>query len=162
MATGPDLETVRRTLERRTTEDLVSILRNHDDDEWRPEVFEVVAALLEARGVSAAEVAALGPEGEDVVEYQDLVTVARYFSPIEAHTHRMALEEAGIRAWVLDEDLGTMYGIAVGPRLQVRSEDLSEARAVLDSPPASASVLPPDGDETSSVPSRPPKGTDPV
>jgi len=162
MATAPDLETVRCALERRTTEDLVSILRNHDDDEWRPEVFAVVAALLEARGVSAAEVAALGPEGWDVVESQNLVTVARYFSPIEAHTHRMALEEAGIRAWVLDEDLGTMYGIAVGPRLQVRSEDLSAARAVLDSPPASASALPPDGNETSSAPSRPPPGTEPV
>jgi hypothetical protein len=148
VATGPDLETVRRELERRTTGDLVSILRNHDEDEWRTEVFEVVAALLEARGVSAAEVARLGPEGSDVMEAQDLITVARYFSPIEAHTYRMALEEAGIRAWVLDEDLGTMYGIAVGPRLQVRSEDLSAARAVLDSP-ACASALLPDGDEAS-------------
>jgi hypothetical protein len=59
----------------------------------------------------------------------------------------MALEEAGIPAWVLDEDLGTMYGIAVGPRLQVRSEDVVAARAVLDSPLGAAAPLPPDENE---------------
>jgi hypothetical protein len=147
MDSTAEVETLRRELDARTTEELVSILRNHDAEEWRPEVFEIVAALLEARGLAPADVARLGPEGVDVVEGQDLVTLARYFSPVEAHMHRMALEEAGIPAWVLDEGLGTFYGIAVGPRLQVRREDLDGARAVLDSPSPLASALPPGDDE---------------
>jgi hypothetical protein len=144
MARALDVEAVRGELERRTTEELVSILRNRDEDEWQPEVFAVVAALLEARGLSATEVAAQGPEGSDVVEAQELATVGRYFSPVEAHAHRMALEEAGIKAWVLDEDLGTMYGVGVAPRLQVRSADQAMAREVLDSAPAPASAFPAD------------------
>jgi len=61
---------IRRSMADRSTEELVSILRNHDEDEWLPDVFEIVAALLTERGVSTAEVVALGPEGEDVVEAQ--------------------------------------------------------------------------------------------
>ena len=141
-----DVETLRRELEARTTEELVSILRNHDEEEWRPEVFAIVAELLEARGIAPADVARLGPEEVDAVEARDLVTLDRYFSPVEAHTHRMALEEAGIPAWVLDEGLGTFYGIAVRPRLQVRREDLDAARALLDSPSPLAS-LPPEENE---------------
>jgi hypothetical protein len=144
MTRALDVKALRSELEQRPTEELVSILRNHDDEEWQPEVFDVVAALLEARGLSPAEVVALGPEGRDVVEAQELVTLARYFSPVEAHAHRMALEEAGIKAWVLDEDLGTMYGIGIGPRLQVRAEDEAAAREVLNSAPAPASVFPVD------------------
>lgn len=137
-----DLETIRRELERRSTAELVSILRNRDDDEWRPEAFDVVTAILEARGISPSDVVALGPEGSDVVEAQRLVTLGRYFGPVEAHTHRMALEEAGIEAWVFDERLGTMFGFGIGSRLQVRAEDETAARAVLDAEPAPASVLP--------------------
>jgi hypothetical protein len=144
MARALDVKALGRELEQRPTEELISILRNHDLDEWQPEVFPVVAALLEMRGLSPAEVAALGPEGSDVVEGQELATLARYFSPVEAHAHRMALEEAGIKAWVLDEDLGTMYGVGIGPRLQVRLEDLAAAREVLDSAPAPASAFPAD------------------
>ena len=99
---------IRRELEAMTTEELVSILRNHDEGEWRPEVFDVVASILKARGVSPEDVTALGREGVDIAEGQPLVTVGRYFSPHEAHAMRMALEEANLRAWVSDESGSAM------------------------------------------------------
>jgi hypothetical protein len=72
------------------------------------------------------------------------VTIANFFSPAEAHASRMALEEAGIAAWVADEAGGTMYGVGIGARLQVRAKDEAAARAVLSAAPASAEGLPPD------------------
>jgi hypothetical protein len=138
------VDELRSTLESRTTEELVSILRNRDADEWRPEVFDIVASILEGRGLSPDEVAAMGPEGEDVVESQSLATVARYFSPAEAHTGRLALEDAGLPAWVADESMGTIYGIGVGARLQVRIEDEVAARAILEAGPTPAGSLPPE------------------
>jgi hypothetical protein len=139
-----DRESIRRELEQRPTEELVSILRNRDEEEWRPAVFEIVASILDARGVSSGQVAALGPEGVDVVESRPLVTVARFFSPAEAHTARMALESAGLHAWVADENLGSSYGLGVGARLQVWDAEVDAARAVLAQEPATADDLPPD------------------
>jgi hypothetical protein len=56
----------------------------------------------------------------------------------------MALQEAKIEAWVADETVGTMYGVGVGARLQVRVSDEKAAREVLASAPASAEDLPPE------------------
>jgi hypothetical protein len=141
-----DRETLRRELEARPTEELVSILRNRDEEEWRPEVFEIVASILAARGLSPTEVVALGPEGEEALEGQQLVTVGRYFSPVEAHAQRMALEGAGLRAWLCDETVGAWYGIGVGCRLQVRVEDKTAVRVVLEAEGAPASEMPPELD----------------
>ncbi len=58
-----DLDAVRQELEQQSTESLVSILRNRDEDEWRPEVFDIVAGVLRERGVLPDDVTALGPEG---------------------------------------------------------------------------------------------------
>ena len=125
-------ETIRRELEQMPTEELASILRNRDEQEWRPEVFDIVASILQARGVTPADVTALGPEGVDVPEDQPVVTVGRFFSPHEAHALRMALEEANLCAWVSDESGGSMFGVGIGTRLQVRAEDEAAARAVLE------------------------------
>jgi hypothetical protein len=137
------VEQLRKDLEQRSTEELISILRNRDEEEWRPEVFEVVASLLKGRGISPDEVIAMGPEGFDVVESEPTVTIANFFSPPEAHASRMALEEAGIPAWVVDEAGGTMYGVGIGARLQVRAKDESAAREVLSAAPMSGEGLPP-------------------
>jgi Putative prokaryotic signal transducing protein len=125
------------------TEELVSILRNRDEEEWKPQVFDIVASILASRGVSPAEIAAMGPEGVDVAESAPTVTVGTFFSPTEAHASRMALEEGGVSAWVVDESVGTMYGVGVGARLQVRATDEAAAREILASP-APAEALPPD------------------
>jgi hypothetical protein len=138
------IEDVRRELEGRSSEELISILRNRDEEEWQPEVFPVVAELLKARGVSPEEIAALGPEGVDAIEDQPLVTIARFFSPPEAHGARMALEEAGIPAWVADEVGGTFYGVGIGARVRVRAQDEAAAREVLAAGPVPGDALPED------------------
>jgi hypothetical protein len=135
---------LRAALEASTTEELVSILRNHDEDEWRPEVFGLVASILAGRGIGADSVLAMGPEGHDAVEQRPLATVARYFSPAEAHAGRLALEAAGLEAWVVDETLGTVYGVGVGTRLRVRVEDQEAARAILEDETGGVADLPPE------------------
>jgi hypothetical protein len=137
-----ELAELRASLEARTTEELISILRNRNADEWRPEVFDLTASILVARGVSPATVSAMGPEGEDLVEQRPLATVARYFSPAEAHSGRMALEAAELQAWVVDQSLGTVYGVGVGTRLQVRAEDEEAARAILEGEAPATEELP--------------------
>jgi len=77
-------------------------------------------------------------------EDDHLVTVGRYFSLAEAHAHRLALEEAGIDACVLDEAAGSMWSVGVGARLQVRAGDESAALAVLGAQPVPSSALPSD------------------
>lgn len=106
----------------------MSILRNRDTEEWRPEVFGIVASILIARGVSIADLTALGPEGVDVAEGQTLVAVASGMTIVEAHAARLVLESAGIPAWVPDEAVG----IGMRTRLQVRLEDEARAREVLE------------------------------
>lgn len=137
-------ESLKKELEQRSTDELISILRNRDEEEWRPEVFDLVAVVLKDRGVSPEDVTAMGPEGVDVVESEPTVTIATFFSPAEGHASRMALEEAGIPAWIMDEAGGTMYGVGVGVRLQVRVKEADAAREVLSSTPCSAEGLPPE------------------
>ena len=139
-----NVEVLRNELEQRSSEELISILRNRDEEEWRPEVFEIVASILKGRGVSPDEVVAMGPEGVDEVESAPTVTIAKFFSPAMAHASRMALEEAGIAAWVADEAGGTLYSMGIGARLQVRAGDEDAARAVLSAAPVSAEALPAD------------------
>jgi hypothetical protein len=138
------LERLREELARRPSAELVSILRNRDEEEWRAEIFDIVAQVLEGRGISPEEVAAMGPEGYDVVEAEPTVTIAHFFSPPEAHASRMALEGAGIRAWVADEAAGTMYGVGIGARLQVRVTDETAARELLAAAPIPGVALPPE------------------
>src|SRR5262245_39264049 len=118
------LDEIRAALELRSSEELESILRNQDEEEWRPEVFAIVASILSARGVSTIDIAALGPESTDTVEGQSLVTVGHFSTPFEAHSARIALESAGITAWVTDETLQ----LGLGNRLQARVEDEAGAR----------------------------------
>lgn len=130
-----DTETLRIELEQKSSDELISILRNRDEEEWRPEAFAIVADILRGRGVSPEEVAAMGPEGYDAVESAPTVTIGRFFSPAEAHALRMALEEAGIEAWVADEAGGTSFGVGVGARLQVRAADEEAAKQILEAAP---------------------------
>src|SRR3989442_4123634 len=106
-----NLEDLRRAMAGRSTAELISILRNRDKKEGRPEVFEIVASVLIQRDVSPDAVISLGPESVDVVQAEDLVTVERFFSPTDAHVHRAALEQAGLPAWAGDEEFGGVYGL---------------------------------------------------
>jgi hypothetical protein len=137
-------ESLSEEFERRSAAELISILRNRDEEEWLPEVFDVVAQILKDRGVSPEDVAAMGPEGVDVVESEPTITIATFFSPAEGHACRMALDEAGVAAWLIDEEGGTIYGVGIGARLQVRAKDADVARALLRDIPVPAASLPPD------------------
>lgn len=142
MKATPD--TVRVDMERRSTEELTSILRNRDRDEWQPEVFDVVADVLRQRGVSPDDVVAMGPEGWDVVEAEPMATLETFFGAAEAHLARAALEEAGVPAWVTEEVMGGMYGVGIGARLRVRASDATRAAEILAGGPASGADLPPE------------------
>jgi hypothetical protein len=60
-------ERLRKEFEQRSTTDLISILRARDEEEWRAEVFEVVAGVLKDRGVSPDDVTVTGPQRHGVV-----------------------------------------------------------------------------------------------
>ena len=139
-----NVQEVRIEMEARTTEELTSILRNHDETEWRPVVFEIVASILRRRGLRPGDIAALGPEGYDAAHFQDMRTVARFFTPADAQAARAALEAAGITAWVLDDNLGTSFGVAVRTRVLVRPSDLAAAQALLAERGVPATELPPE------------------
>lgn len=135
-----DRDAMRSELEQLSTEELASILRNRDEDEWRPEAFDIVASILAARGASPAEIAAQGPDDVEVAESQPLVTVGHY-NPMHAHANRMALEAAGLQAWVADDPAGGL-GNVLGSRLLVRAQDEAAAREALAAAPVPASEMP--------------------
>ena len=72
----------------------------------------------------------------------DLVTVAHYFSYVDAETDRLALEAKGLKVWILSEN-DPLPGVP-GVQLQVRSEDFAAAMATLESEPVPSSDLPAD------------------
>jgi hypothetical protein len=80
------------------------------------------------------------PDAEQEDDDESLVPVGQYFNAIEAHGHRMALEQAGLRAWVCDENIGATYGVGIGTKLQVRAGDEAAARAILEMDSAAASA----------------------
>lgn len=132
-----NLDEIRQQLDLLSDEELVSIFREHDDEQWRPEVFDIVGSILRERGVSPIENS--GHE-EDILEETaglDLVTVANYLNHIDAETDRLALEAKGLKAWIFDE-----YAPRTGVQLQVRAEDLTAAMGILESEPVPSSDLP--------------------
>lgn len=69
----------------------------------------------------------------------ELVTVAKFFSPTEAHVFRAKLESEGIPAFVFNENLATFYPFASsltgGAQLKVRVQDLEHAKEILAAGP---------------------------
>ncbi len=144
-----DSDAIRRQLDMYSDERLIEILQDRDSGEWRPEVYEIVAAILESRGVStgallaqAAEDAEVNPDELFEVLPEALFTVAEYLDPLEADADRVALEQGGLRAWVKGKDIDAAEGII--SKLQVRREDWPAAMDILHAPPVRASDLPPE------------------
>lgn len=65
----------------------------------------------------------------------DLVTIARFSSPIEAHLARTKLESEGIEAFVADEhmiSINPVYDLALGGvKLQIKYSDVERAQKSL-------------------------------
>jgi DNA-directed RNA polymerase subunit M/transcription elongation factor TFIIS len=139
-----DFDEVREQLELLRDEELVSILEEHDEEQWRPEVFDIVASILSERGVAPnADLKQEGDASEEEAD-MDLVAVGNYFSYIDAETDRLALEAKGLKAWIFNEYGPPMQGFGPAVQLRVRTEDLAAARGILESEPVSSSELPPD------------------
>lgn len=138
------LDELRDALSERPTDELVDMLKVRDEQQWRPEVFEIVESILAGRGVGPVpqEPGRIAPV--DVVEDEPMSTIARHFSSAEAHTARAALESGGIEAWVTDETTGSSYGVAVGIRLRVRKADETAARELLRALEEAPITLPPE------------------
>lgn len=142
-----DIDEIRHHLGLLKDEELVTILREHDEEQWRPEIFDIVGAILQERGVSPGEGSAEPPNEEDSFDETadlDLVTLAEYIRPIDAETDRLALEAKGLEAWILNEYVQLWGPIIPGSKLQVRAEDLTAAKAILESESVPSSDLPPE------------------
>ena len=147
-----DFDEIRRQLDLLKDEELHLILREHDDEQWRPEVFDIVASILSERGVSPA--AGLEHSGherdmEDAIPEAYLATVAGYFNQSDAEEDLLVLENEGLRAWIFNEVTSPGEGPADNVQLKVLKEDLKSAMAILDpesaaptDSPASSSYLP--------------------
>lgn len=59
--------------------------------------------------------------------------IGRYVNVVEAEMARQMLENEGVRAYVMDENMGTMFHVAVGGvRLTVEDEDVEKAVEILN------------------------------
>jgi hypothetical protein len=74
----------------------------------------------------------------------EFVTIGTFQDPIDANMAQTALESAGIESFMQGGNANSMIPVAFMARLQVRPEDESEARAILEgadeSPESLASV----------------------
>lgn len=70
------------------------------------------------------------------MEHDRLITVRSYDNSIAAHLARSFLEAAGIRSYLMDEQIMSVHpglNVAVGGvKLQVAEEDVEEAGRLLD------------------------------
>jgi len=137
-----DIEEITQHLNLLENSELVSILRKHDDTEWRPEVFDLVRSILNGRGINPDEFVDEDEIIHPTIENFNLVTVGSYTSYLDAETDRLALETKDIRAWILDELSPLADGMNPGIRLQVRAEDVTAAMEILESDPIPSSELP--------------------
>lgn len=62
-----------------------------------------------------------------------LQTLTTVQNPLKAELIKSILTSAGIDFFIPDANLGLLYGGALGIKIQVRSADLAQAKALLDS-----------------------------
>ena len=117
------------------SEDLIAILRQHDRDEWEPEVFDIARRLLAERGidVDAALSAAVEKESSEPVE--DLEAVASFTTVTDAESCRSALTAAGFDVFSLNENTvgvdPVLWPVVGGVRIAVPESQADEAREFL-------------------------------
>jgi predicted RNA-binding Zn-ribbon protein involved in translation (DUF1610 family) len=139
-----DFDEIRENLDLLNDDELISILRERDEEQWRPEVFDIVASLLKERGVSPAADIEQTEDVPDATEVPDLVAVGYYISYQDAEADCLALEEKGLSAWIFNEDSPRDSAGSGSIQLRVLPEDLTAAMAILNSEPESSSNLPAD------------------
>ena len=123
-----EFDEIRQRMELMSDEELLTIIQEHDEEQWRPEVFDIVRTILTARGVSPDDNA--GSEMPEEPPELDLVTLATYSTDADAEMDRLALASRGINAWVVDN--GPSMAIPAGVVLKVLESDLHVAEKLLD------------------------------
>jgi DNA-directed RNA polymerase subunit M/transcription elongation factor TFIIS len=137
-----DFDEIRQNLSLLADEELISILREHDEKEWRPEVFDIVRSILSSRGISPVDEPAVEQNTLIEPEGVDLVTIGNYTESMDAETDRLALEAKGLQAWISNKYAPPMQSVPQGVQLKVLAQDANAAMAILESEPAPSSELP--------------------
>jgi DNA-directed RNA polymerase subunit M/transcription elongation factor TFIIS len=140
-----NLDEIRQQMDLLTDEELVTILRERDEEQWRTEVFDIVASILNGRGISPDKNSEPEEEIPDVPANLNLATVATYTDNIDVETDRLALEAKGLKTWVFNQYSALKAGVLYSVQLQVREEDFRAAMRILElepSEPVPSSDLP--------------------
>jgi hypothetical protein len=122
-----DRDHVRGQMRLRETDELLEILKRHDTEEWRPEVFALVEEVLDERGVDIADELgrlAIAARSRPSCE---LTTAALLTRSSEALAFRTALDHAGIASLEIREETAE----AGGWQLLVHAEETGAAREIL-------------------------------
>ncbi len=127
---------IRQHMERLSNQELISILLEHDENQWQPEVFEVVGTILSERGISSGQDLkyTVGPESAfSETAGLNLITVAEYVSHLDAEADRLILEGEGLKGWIFEEDTPPAEGFPPSVQLKVCAEDWRAAMERLES-----------------------------
>lgn len=104
-------------------------------DELSAAAQEAVRAEVARRGLKM-EIAP--PRGEDVVEFNETVTLRQFRDLPEALLAKGSLESAGIQAYLVDDNMIRLdwfiSNLLGGIKLKVRAEDADAASEILDQP----------------------------
>ena len=72
--------------------------------------------------------------GRHTANYDELVTIATFSYPVQAHILMAKLESEGVPAIIVDEHMSTLYFVYPKEvRVQVRESDVAKARQIMDS-----------------------------
>ena len=129
------------------TGELLRVLQDRDLDEWRPEAFPLIEAILAERHVDVAAALQSLNAAATYVDFEALTTIATFSTSVDAHLCRMALEEAEIPCWLFNDNLAGVHvplGMAIGVSVRVRPEDESAAREVMEAVRSGATAAPED------------------
>ena len=141
---------MRARLEQLPTGELLAILRDRDLEEWRPEAFPLVEAILREREVDVPAALESLRAAATYVDFEALTEIATFSTSVDAHLCRMALEEAAIPCWVFNDNLAGIHvplGMAIGVSVRVRPEDEDAAREILEAVRSGLTAAPGDGDQ---------------
>jgi hypothetical protein len=138
-----DREWARAELDGRSTEELVQILTERNEDEWQPEVFPIVEELLSERGVEARTAPVRAADGEtgsplpgaisEGAVKTGPVVLAEFDDEVEAGLCRMALLQAGIEAKLRPHpDSGLRELLVDASRLEAAREILAAAESAAE------------------------------
>ena len=141
---------MRARLEQLPTGELLAILRDRDREEWRPDAFPLVEAILRERGVDVPAALESLRAAATYVDFEALTEIATFSTSVDAHLCRMALEEAEIPCWLFNDNLAGVHvplGMAIGVSVRVRPEDADAAREILEAVRSGATAAPGDDKE---------------